>query len=312
MSCSEPAAATVPRITFAIPFYGSADYLERVLASVQRQTCPDWCVLVVDDCSPQPGAAEVVQALGDARIRYLRNEHNLGLAGNWNRCVQLASTPLVTLLHGDDELMPDYTALMLETHEHYPQVAAVFCDAEVIDSQGRTQYSFRDHVKRWLMPRREAAFMVAGEAGFASLLRGNFIMCPTLCYKRRLFERLSFSADWRMVLDLDFYLRALLAGESLMGLRQRAYRYRRHAEQVTVECERNLRLFTEEARLWRVSERAALARGWTQAARVAARMRFVQLHLCYYAGLDLLRGQWRAMGRKLALLARLRRADEPG
>lgn len=305
-------AVTQPRITFAIPFYGSAEYLDKVLASVRRQTCPDWCVLVVDDCSPQPGAAEVVRALGDARIRYLRNERNLGLAGNWNRCVELASTDLVTLLHGDDELMPEYAALMLQAHEQHPQVAAVFCDAQVIDSQGHPRYSFRDHVKQWLMPRREAAFMVSGEAGYASLLRGNFIMCPTLCYKRRLFEKLSFSTDWRMVLDLDFYLRALLAGECFLGLRQQAYRYRRHAEQVTVECERNLRLFTEEAQLWRASERAARAHGWRQAAQVAARMRFVLLHLGYYAGLDLLRGQWRAMGHKLALLGRLRRADDRG
>lgn len=296
-----------PAITFAIPFYGSTEHLRRCLLSVQQQDRGDWEAIVVDDCSPAQGAGAIVDALDDPRIRYERNAVNLGLAGNWNRCARTGSAPLVTLLHGDDELLPNYARLMVESHGRHPHAAAVFCDAEIIDADSRRQASFRDHVKSWLVRGQPAEFFTTGEAGYAALLRGNFIMCPTLCYRREIFRQFSFSDRWRMVLDLDFYLQLLTAGRQLLGVRQLAYRYRRHEEQVTVACERNLRLFEEEARLWREAGERADALGWQEAASVGRRMRFVRLHLLYYVVVDVLRGQWRAAGRKGALLRRLDR-----
>jgi glycosyltransferase involved in cell wall biosynthesis len=297
--------AASPAITFAIPFYGSAEFLQRCLQSVQQQSRPDWEAIVVDDCSPGGDARAIVAGFDDARIRYERNASNLGLAGNWNRCTQMGSAPLLTLLHGDDELLPNYADLMVSAHHRVPGLAAIFCDAVIIDAASRPQRSFRDHVKTWLMPRDQRQFDVAGEAGFAALLRGNFIMCPTLCYRRDVFRQFHFSTRWRMVLDVEFYLQLLAAGHRFMGLRQLGYRYRRHDEQVTVECERNLRLFEEEARLWRQASHRAAALQWRQAEDVARRMRFVRLHLLFYLGTDLLRGQWRAGLEKWRLLQRL-------
>lgn len=297
---------TSPVITFAIPFYGSTDYLQRCLQSVQRQSRPDWEAIVVDDCSPSGGAATIVSDCKDPRIRYERNATNLGLAGNWNRCTQVGRAPLVTLLHGDDELLPNYAQLMVDTCASHPDVAAVFCDAEIIDADSQPLRSFRDYVKTWLMPRKQAEFSVAGEAGYAALLKGNFIMCPTLCYRREVFEHFSFSPRWRMVLDVEFYLQLLAAGRRLLGVRELAYRYRRHDEQVTVECERNLRLFEEEARLWQQAADTAASLNWRQAEQVGRRMRFVRLHLLYYVATDVVHGQWRAAREKLSLLAQLR------
>lgn len=293
------------QITFAIPFYGSTEYLQRCLQSVQAQDRDDWEAIVVDDCSPTDGAAAIVAACNDSRIRYERNTVNLGLAGNWNRCTQVGSAALVTLLHGDDELLPNYARLMVDSHARHPGASAIFCDAEIIDAQSLPQRSFRDYVKTWLVPRKQQAFDVAGEAGYAALLRGNFIMCPTLCYRRSVFQQFSFSARWRMVLDVEFYLQLLAAGHTLHGVRQLAYRYRRHDEQVTVECERNLRLFEEEARLWRQASAQAAALNWPQAAQVGRAMRFVRMHLLFYVATDLLHGQWRAAREKWSLLGRL-------
>lgn len=42
------------------------------------------------------------------RLTYYKNEANLGLFGNWNRCIELAKGKWVCLLHSDDLLMPNY------------------------------------------------------------------------------------------------------------------------------------------------------------------------------------------------------------
>ena len=39
-------------------------------------------------------------------------------------------------------------------------------------------------VKRFLVPSRHRHVSLVGEQALTGLLRGNFIMCPTLCYRR--------------------------------------------------------------------------------------------------------------------------------
>src|SRR4051812_25955715 len=87
-------------LTIAIPFYKGLDYLRQAIESVRRQSASQWQLLVVDDASPESGAEQLVQSYHDSRMCCHRNERNHGLAGNWNRCLDLAATDLVTLLHG--------------------------------------------------------------------------------------------------------------------------------------------------------------------------------------------------------------------
>ena len=64
-------------------------------------------------------------------------------------------------------------------------------------------------------------------------MHGDFIMCPTVCYRRSRLPAERFRAEWRQVLDLDFFTRILLAGGTMVGLPTSAYAYRRHAENAT-------------------------------------------------------------------------------
>src|SRR5262245_61189654 len=121
-------------ITFAIPFYTGGEYLRCAVESVLRQTRPDWELLVCDDAGPEPGTEALLRSFADARVRYVRNEANLGMIGNWNQCLDLARTDLVTLLHADDALLPGYADLMVKAAAGHPRAAAFFCAARIIDA----------------------------------------------------------------------------------------------------------------------------------------------------------------------------------
>src|SRR5689334_13554042 len=99
-------------LTIAIPFHSGRDYLRQAIDSVLGQTCPNWELLICDDHSREPDIDTLIASYADARFRYVRNSSKLGMAGNWNRCLDLARTDLVTLLHADDELRENYCALM--------------------------------------------------------------------------------------------------------------------------------------------------------------------------------------------------------
>ena len=86
-------------LALAIPFYSGVGYLRRALQSLREQSTDRWRAIVVDDAGPEPNAADVVHDLRDPRVRYVRNDTNLGLAGNWNAALELAGGDFVTLFH---------------------------------------------------------------------------------------------------------------------------------------------------------------------------------------------------------------------
>ena len=66
-----------------------------------------------------------------------------------------------------------------------------------------------------------------------ALMRGNFVMCPTLCFRKSVLGSERFAEEWRQVQDLEFTTRLLMAGREIVGSRRAAYAYRRHPESAT-------------------------------------------------------------------------------
>lgn len=294
-------------ITFAVPFYRGVEYLERAVRSAVGQSSPDWRLVVSDD-SPDGSGAAVVERAADARVRYSRNPHTLGMAGNWNRCLELADTGLVTLLHADDELLPNYTAVMAAGAAAHPDAAALFCRAVVVGPDSTPVFSFADRVKDYLVPRSAGPVRLAGPAGIAALLRGNFIMCPTVCYRTGRLGGRRFDGRWRFVLDLDFFTRLLATGEEIVGLPETAYAYRRHPGNATAEYTETLLRFEEEAALYDrlAAEAAERGRGWEAVRRVGRGKRILRLHLLYRIAADVARLRPGPAARKARYLAGLK------
>jgi glycosyltransferase involved in cell wall biosynthesis len=300
------------KITVAIPFYSGVDRLAVALRSLMAQESNDWDGFVVDDAGPSPEARDVVADIGGGRIRYVRNERNLGLAGNWNRCLELAEQDLVTIFHADDELRPEYVVGVLDAHAAFPDAVAVYTGAQVIGSAGTPVFSFPDEVKRFTRPRAHGGYIrVAGERGLASLLRGQHIFCPSLSYKRSRLPIPAFSARWRQVTDLDLLARILLEGGLLVGVPTPSYRYRRHESSQTALLTASLDRFHEEFSVYDEIAQEARVRGWDRAARTARRAAIVRLHLLYRA-LEGVIGRDRAMYRSCMGLLRERRSGHGG
>lgn len=101
-------------VSICIPVYNGAPYLAAALASACAQDHADLEILVVDDGSSDDSVA-IAQAMAmrDARLRVERNPSNLGLVGNWNRCVDLARGTWIKFLFQDDLLEPGCVSALL-------------------------------------------------------------------------------------------------------------------------------------------------------------------------------------------------------
>jgi hypothetical protein len=193
------------------------------------------------------------------------------------------------LLHADDQLEPGYVALMQQLAPRYRDAAAFFCGARIIDAEGRAQLSFADSIKQLFVPGGAEETLLSGRAAVRSLMRGNFVMCPTLCYRKSLLAGERFSPDWKQVQDLEFTTRLLMNGRMLVGVREQAYAYRRHAQAATSLQSDNLLRFDEEFRLFECVADRADSLGWEDVARVSRRKSIVRMHLGYRALSDALK-----------------------
>jgi glycosyltransferase involved in cell wall biosynthesis len=294
----------VPALTFAIPAYNQpCEQLRAAIVSLIRQDRDDWTAVVLDD-SPVPTAYEdVVRSFGDARLRYTRNTGAHGIGGAWNACVNAIDTEFYTIVHADDELAPSYASTMLRLANDHPDGTMYFCAAEIIDAAGRRTFSLADFVKDYIRPSgREVC--IAGEAGLVRLAVGNFIVCPTVLYRRSRIGARRFSTELRFVVDLDFTTDALLAGERIYGTSAVGYRYRRHDAGTTQVLGRSGQRFDEEITFYRGLARRARAAGMQRAAHVARAMPLVRLNILASALGDALGGRWHGARAKATQLAR--------
>jgi glycosyltransferase involved in cell wall biosynthesis len=276
----------------AIPFYRNVPYLRTAIESVSEQTSSDWRLWVMDDSGghePEEIVRELIASFEDKRIHYHRNLDTVGMVSNWNRCLDRADTKLVTLLHGDDRLLPGYVSVMQQLADAHPGAVALYCGASIIGASGAAAFSLADTVKGFLTPRGRSETVLAGEPGATALMRGNFIMCPTLCFRLAALGARRFDHSWEQVQDLDFTVRLLMEGEQIVGTAEVAYAYRRHDESATWVQSQNRLRFDEEFRLFDAVAARADALGWRETARVSRHKRIVKLHLLYRAMRELLR-----------------------
>lgn len=125
-------------ISFIMPAWKSR-FLREAIQSIVAQSSPDWELVVVDDCSPE-NLEEIVDSFHDARIRYVRNEKNLGgrdLVGQWNHCIGYAAGEYIVLAADDDVYRPTFCSEMLRLARKYPDVDLIHSSVEQIDEDGK-------------------------------------------------------------------------------------------------------------------------------------------------------------------------------
>lgn len=125
-----------PKISVCIPTYNRPEYLSIAIQSALNQTYRDFELIIIDDGST-PETASAVNTFHDSRIRFLRNEQNLGYVRNWNRCLVEARSEFVIFLLDDDTFEPEILEKQIAILIARPSVGFVGCDIGLIDGEGK-------------------------------------------------------------------------------------------------------------------------------------------------------------------------------
>lgn len=100
----------IPQITIAIPTYKRSALLKDALDSALNQTFEEFYEVIVVDNNPERNdeTEKLLAKYTSPLLSYYKNEENIGMAGNWNRCFSLAKGRFVVMLHDDDILLPEF------------------------------------------------------------------------------------------------------------------------------------------------------------------------------------------------------------
>jgi len=227
-------APPAPRVSVCIPTYRGAATLGPAIESVLAQRFGDFELVIVDDQSPDDTAA-VVARYADPRIRYHRNERNLGPQGNWNRCLALARGTYFKLLPHDDLLHPDCLLKQVAVldADADARLALVFCARDVLGPDGRVLAArgYRGAPEGRLAAR--ALMRACVHRGTNVIGEPGAVLC-----RRALSERIGgFDARQPYVIDLDHWFRLLCHGDAWHQTRRLAS-FRVSAQQWSVALSR--------------------------------------------------------------------------
>jgi len=225
-------ARDVPLVTIAIPTYRRPDLLLEALASaVAQQGAPPFEVIVVDNDVERPEAAlEVARRFPPGLVRLYRNARNLGMAGNWNRCLELARGQWVTILHDDDLVAPGLLR-SIEPLLRSSDVDFVACDS-VIDADPATFHralaSWRP--KRW----RRIVGTDLQRIDPLRIVMSNVVAAPGAVMRRSAAIALGgFRDELYPISDYEFFARCCLHGRGV-GIAVPLAFYRLHPAAATL------------------------------------------------------------------------------
>ena len=201
-----------PLCTVAIPVYHRRDKALALgaIQSALAETRDDLEILVIDDCTTD-GTWDLLQQITDPRARVLRNERNVGLFGNFNRCLDEARGQFVRILCSDDVLEPDTLDDELAIMRGHPDIALLTTRGLRVSPNGEVL-----GLQATALP--EGVYR--GDVGIAAVLRASLSTgYNALNYPSGILMRRScadavgrFRTSMRVVGDVDYFLRLLRVG----------------------------------------------------------------------------------------------------
>ena len=205
-----------PKISIVTPTWNTPTHcLKAMIDSVIDQTYDNWELCIADGNSSSQQTKKILTdyARADARIRLAFLDENLGIAGNSNAAMHLASGDFITLLDHDDTLAP-FALHEVVSHLQQPEIKIdiLYSDEDFINANGTKRFS----------PTFKPSF------GWDSLRSHNYI-CHLLVFRDEIIKKTGgFRKGFDGSQDYDLVLRACELAREIVHIPKILYHWRVH------------------------------------------------------------------------------------
>lgn len=176
-----------------IPLYNKAQYVQRAIDSILKQTFQEYEVIVVNDGSTDGGEQKIL-AYGD-QVKLI-TQSNQGVSEARNRGITEAKYPWIVFLDADDFWQPNYLDTIRQGITQFPQAGILGCSySQSTESLGNTDsqgwFQMEDYFKR-------------------AMVNTLFFTSATVIRKSFFLENPGFDRELSRGEDLDVWFRTVL------------------------------------------------------------------------------------------------------
>lgn len=197
-------------VSVIMPAYNCEKYIEEAINSVLFQTYSNLELIVIDDGS-KDNTVKIIERLikKDSRVKFYKNEKNLGVSATRNKGISLANGDWIAFLDSDDIWEKTKVKKQIKYASDI-NAEFVFTGVSYIDENGKAY---------------KGTFEVPNKVTYKKLMRQNVITCSSVFIKKIFFNTIKMEKD-EMHEDYAVWLRVLKTGTCAYGINEPLLIYR--------------------------------------------------------------------------------------
>lgn len=221
-----------PQISVLMPVYNAQQYLYDTITSILQQTCGDFELLIIDDASTDD-SMKIIKDFEDKRIKYYKNEHNLGISATRNKLMDLAQGEYWAIIDNDDICLPERFAKQVKFLDENKDISVVgswtelFCKDKPKGIWGSLKKIIRNLGWVWCQPSKPNIY---------NALHGCPVMHPSSMIRKAdlLKHNLRYDGTLTPAEDFDLWAEAMMKGLKLANLQEVLFKYNLHGNNFSI------------------------------------------------------------------------------
>lgn len=206
-----------PCISIIVPTYKTPEkFLKEMIDSVRNQSYENWELCIGDGSVTEDTVKNVVESYQkkDKRIKMLCLSENLGIAGNTNAALSIATGDYIALLDHDDILAPDALYEVVKwMNEHYKDETDV-----IYTDEDKVSFDLKDYFE----PHFKSDYNL-------DLIRSNNYICHLFVAGKSIVDQVGgFRKEYDGSQDYDFILRCIEQSKHVEHVPKVLYHWRCH------------------------------------------------------------------------------------
>lgn len=196
-----------PLVSILVPLYNAEKTIEEAILSATKQSYQNIEIVVVDDRSTDK-SLKIIEGIKDRRIRIIKNNKNLGMVNNWNKCIDVSKGDYFHFLHCDDVLDKNCIERKVKAITNNKNVVMVTSSSTLIDDNSKIIAERKRYHNNKIIDGKTLARK--------AILIGNIFGEPTnIMYKKSIIDSMNNKFNQSLIysVDLEFSIRCACYGD---------------------------------------------------------------------------------------------------
>jgi glycosyltransferase involved in cell wall biosynthesis len=194
---------TKPRVSVGMPVYNREKFVAAAIEAHLSQTNGDFELIITDNASTDH-SEDICRSYAerDSRVRYFRNERNLGATGNYRRSFELANGEYFRWSPSDDSISPNLHERAIEVLDRDPSVMVAYGRTKLIDAYGNVTGDVDDRMHLMQDEPSKRCIGVLNSLSLGNLLYG---LARTARLKKTGLLRNYSGGDYPLIAEMSLY-----------------------------------------------------------------------------------------------------------